>query len=136
MLVQHVARDNLGLSLARRNDATCFLRWIMSVITDNAVQLCHQKAMGSKTMERRFSTVILNVYQTGGIEKENSSRQSLENYGKLDEIRRLYNKKFEEGLDVHRCLARAGDYSKPMKRGEYQYVSFLGFGGRERLNEF
>ena len=32
MLVQHVARDNSGLSLARRKDATCFLRWIMSVM--------------------------------------------------------------------------------------------------------
>ena len=64
MLVQHVARDNSGLSLARRKDATCFLRWIMSVMTNNTVQACHQKAMGSKTMERRVSTVILNVYQS------------------------------------------------------------------------
>ena len=123
MMVQHVARDNSGLSLARKNDATCFLRWIMSVITDSAVQVCHQKATGGKTMERRISTVILNVYQSTGIEKENSSRQSLENHGKLDEIRRFYNKKFEEGHDLHRCLARAEDYSKPTKRGEYQYMS-------------
>ena len=48
MLVQHIARDNSGLSLARRKDATCFLRWIMSVITDTTMQMCHQKAMGSK----------------------------------------------------------------------------------------
>ena len=34
MLVQHIARDNSGLSLARRKDATCFLRWIMSVISN------------------------------------------------------------------------------------------------------
>ena len=54
MLVQHVARGNSGFSLARRKDATCFLRWIMSMMTDNAVQVCHQKAMGSKTMERRI----------------------------------------------------------------------------------
>ena len=33
MLMQHVARDNSGLSLARRRDATCFSRWIMSVIS-------------------------------------------------------------------------------------------------------
>ena len=26
MLVQHIARDNSGLSLARRKNATCFLR--------------------------------------------------------------------------------------------------------------
>ena len=26
ILMQHVARDNSGLSLARRKDATCFLR--------------------------------------------------------------------------------------------------------------
>ena len=69
MLAQHVARDNSGLSLARRKDATCFLRWIMSVMTNNSVQACHQKAMGSKTMEKRVSTVILKVYQSTGIEE-------------------------------------------------------------------
>ena len=74
-------------------------------------------------MERRISTVILNVYQSTGIKKEDGSRQSLENHGKLDEIRRFYNKKFEEGHDSHRNLASAEDYSRPNKRGEYQYVS-------------
>ena len=88
----------------------------MSVITDTTVYVCHQKAMGSKTMERRVSTVILNVYQSTGIEKRDGSMQSLESHGKLDEIRRFYNKKFEEG---HSDLARAEDYSKPTKRGEY-----------------
>ena len=105
MLVQHIARDNSGLSLARRTDATCFLRWIMSVMTNSTVQVCHQKAMGSKTMEMRVSMVILDVYQSTGIEMEDDSRQSLENHGKLDEIRRFYNKKVEEGHDVHRNLA-------------------------------
>ena len=123
MLVQHIAGDNSRFSLARRKDATCFLRRIMSVITDTTVQMCHQKAKRSKTMERRVSTVILNVYQITGIEKEESSRQSLESHGKLDKIRRFYNKKFEEGHDVHRNLARAEEYAKPTKRGEYQYVS-------------
>ena len=123
MLVQHVARENSALSLARRKDGTCFLRWIMSVMTNSPVQACHQKAMGSKTMERRVSTIILNVYQSTGIEKEDDSRQSLENHGKLDEIRKFYNKKFEEGHDVHRNLASAENYSRPNKRGEYQYVS-------------
>ena len=89
MLVQHIARDNSGLSLARRKDATCFLRWIMSVMTDSTIQTCHQKAMGSKTMERRVSTVILNVYQNTGIEKEDGSRQSLESHEILQqEVRR------------------------------------------------
>ena len=74
-------------------------------------------------MERRSSAVILNLYQSFGIEKEDSSRQSQENHGKLDEIRRFYNKKFEEGHDVRRNLASAAEYSRPNKRGEYQYVS-------------
>ena len=74
-------------------------------------------------MERRISTVTLNVYQSTGIEKEDGSRQSLESHGKLDEIRRFYNKKFEEGHDVHRNLALTEDYLKPSKRGEYQYAS-------------
>ena len=74
-------------------------------------------------MEKRISTVILNVYQSTGIEKEYGSRQSLDSHKKLDEIRRFYNKKFEEGHDKHRNLALIEDYSKPSKRGEYQYVS-------------
>ena len=123
MLVQHAARDNSGLSLARRKDATCFLRWIMSVMNNSTVQACHQKAMGSKTMERRVSTVILNVYQSTGIEKEDDSRQSLENHRKLDEIRRFHNKKIEERHDVHRNLALTEGYARSNKKGEYQYVS-------------
>ena len=123
MLMQHVARDNSGLSLARRKDATCFLRWTMSMMTDSTILACHQRAIGSKTLERRVSTVILNVYQSTGIEKEDSSRQSLESHRKLDEIRRFYNKKIEEKHDVHRNLASTGEYLKPNKKGEYQYVS-------------
>ena len=123
MLMQHVARDNSGLSLARRKDGTCFLRWTMSMMTDSTILACHQRAVGSKTLERRVSTVILNVYQSTGIEKEDGSRQSLESHRKLDEIRRFYNRKFEEKHDVHRNLASSGEYWKPNKKGEYQYVS-------------
>ena len=88
----------------------------MSVMSNSTVQACHQRAMGSKTMERRVSTVILNVYQSTGIEKEDDSRQPLDNHRKLDEIRRFYNKKFEEGHDVHRNLAWAEGYARPKKR--------------------
>ena len=95
----------------------------MSVITDTTVQMCHQKAKGSKAMERRVSNVILNEYQSTGFEKEESSSQSLESHGKLDEIRMFYSKKFEEGHDVHRNLARVEEYANSTKRGEYQNVS-------------
>ena len=74
-------------------------------------------------MERRVFTVILNVYQSTVIEKEDDSRQSLENHEKLDEIRRFHNKKFEEAHDVHRNLALAEGYARHNKKGEYQYVS-------------
>ena len=122
ILMQHVARDNSGLSLARRQDATCFLRWIMSVMSDSTIIACQQRAIGSKTVERRISAVILNVYQSTGKEKEDGSRQSLESHRNLGEIRMFYNKKFEEGHDVHRNLASSGEYSKPNKKVEYQYV--------------
>ena len=58
----------------------------MSVITDTTVQMCHQKAVGSKTMERRVSSIILNVYQSTGIEKAESSKQSLESHGKCHPV--------------------------------------------------
>ena len=93
------------------------------MMTDNTILTCQQRSIGSKTVERRISAVILNVYQSTGIEKEDGSRQSLESHRKLDEIRRFYNKKFEEGHDIHRNLASSGEYLKPNKKGEYQYVS-------------
>ena len=122
-LMQHVARNNSGLSLARRKDETCFMRWIMSMMSDSTILACHQRASGSKTVERRVSTVILNVYQSNGIEKEDGSRLSLESHRKLDEVRRFYNKKFEEEHDVHRNLASPEQYSRLNEKGEYQYVS-------------
>ena len=123
VLMQHVARDNSGLSLARRKDATCFLSWRMSLMTDSTILACHQRASGSKTVERRVSTVILNVYHSTGIEKEDGSRLSLESHRKLDEVRSFYNKKFEEEHDVHRKLASSEEYSRPSEKGEFQYVS-------------
>ena len=69
MLMQHFARDNSGFSLARRKDATVFLRWIMSVIPDAAIQACYQSATGSKALEKRLSNVILNVYQSNGLRR-------------------------------------------------------------------
>ena len=78
MLVQHIDRGNSGLSLASRKDATYFLRWIMSVITNTTVQVCHQKAMGSKTLERRVSTVILNVYRVLESKKKRAKAVSRE----------------------------------------------------------
>ena len=52
MMMQHIAQDNSGLSLARRKDATCFLRWIMSVIPDATIQACYQSATESKAIEK------------------------------------------------------------------------------------
>ena len=85
MLTQHIARDSSGLSLARSKVVTCFLRWIMSMIPGATIQACYQSAAGGKALEKRVSSVIL---------KEDGSKQSLENHAKLDEIRRLSNKKF------------------------------------------
>ena len=51
-----------------------------------------------------------------GIEKNDDSRQSLENHAKFDEIRRFSNKKFDDGYDVHRPLALTENHSKPTKR--------------------
>ena len=96
MLMQLVARDNSGLSLARRKDATCFLRWIMSVIPDAKTQVCYQSATGGRALEKRVSSVILKLYQSTGIEKDDDSRQSLENHAKLDEIKQVSNKKCDE----------------------------------------
>ena len=58
----------------------------------------------------------MNVYQSTGIEKEDGSRLSLENHRKLDEVRRFYNKKFEEEHDVHRNLASSEQYSQDSAR--------------------
>ena len=88
----------------------------MSLMPDITVQACSQKVTGKKARERRVSTVILNMYQSTGIAKGDGSRQSLENHGKLDEIRRFSNKRLDEDHDVHRSKAVAEDCLKPTKR--------------------
>ena len=91
MLMQHVARDNSGLSLVRRKDAMCFLRWVMSVIPDATIRSCYQSTKRGRALGKRVSSVILNVYQSTAIEKDDDSRQSLENHAKI-------NKKAELGF--------------------------------------
>ena len=105
MLMQHVDRNISGLSLARRNDATCFLRWIMSVIHEANIEACYQSATDGRALEKRVSSVILSVYQSSGIEEDDDSRQSLENHVKIDEIKQFSDKKFDESRDLHRHLA-------------------------------
>ena len=95
----------------------------MSVIPDATIRACHQNATGSKPLERKISSINLNVCQSTGIEKDDDSRQSLENHAKNDEIRRFYDKKFDDGHDVHRAMALVEDYSQPTKRSDYQSVS-------------
>ena len=136
MLVQHVARDNSGLSLARRKDATCFLRWIMSVMTNSTVQACHQKAMGSKTMERIVSTVILNVCQSTGIEKEDESRQSLENHGKFDEVRRMHNKKFEENPQVRTAGSNVASFTQTVEEDRATLTSWLYIATKDHMKKY
>ena len=51
MLIQHVARDDSGLSLMRRKDATSFLKRFMSVISDAVIQVCYQKAAKRRAFE-------------------------------------------------------------------------------------
>ena len=123
MLIQHVARDDSGLSLMRRKDATSFLKRFMSVISDAVIQVCYQKAAKRRQFENRVWSIILSVFQNDGIEKDDDSRQSLEKYAKIDEIRRFSNKTFDSSHDVHRAMIEAEEYWKPSKRGEYQYVS-------------
>ena len=123
MLTHYFARDDSGLSLARRKDATCFWRCIISVIPDAAIQACYQKAAENRLLEKRASRVILNLYQRTGIEKNGDSRQFLENHAKIDEIRRILNKKIDSSRDVHLALFVAEECSKSTKRGGYQYVS-------------
>ena len=101
-----------GIESGEEEKCHLFLEMDHVVIPDATIQACYQCAAGGKSLEKRVSSVILNVYQGTGIEKEVGSRQSLENHAKLDEIRWLSNKKFEESHDVQRWLALAEDYSR------------------------
>ena len=82
------------------------------MIPDATIQAWYQSAAGGQALEKRVSSVILNVFKSTGIQKEDGSRQSLENHAKLD-----------ESHDVYRSMALEEGYSRPTKRGEYQYVS-------------
>ena len=79
----------------------------MSVTTDATIQVCHQNATRSKALEKRVPSVTLNVYQSTAIEKNDDSRQPIENHAKLDKIRRFLNKIFDDAHDVNCALALA-----------------------------
>ena len=88
----------------------------MSVIPEAVIQACYQKATKKRALENRASSIILNVYQNAWVVKDDDSRQSLENHGKIDEIRRFSNKKLDSSHDLHRAMIEE-EYSKPSRRG-------------------
>ena len=122
MMTQYVARDDSGLNLVRMKDATCFLRRIISLMPDAAIQARYQKATKNRKLENRVSIIILNVYQNAGIEKDDYSRQSLENHAKIDETRTFSDKQLDSH-DGHCAITEAENYCKPSKQGEYHYFS-------------
>ena len=71
----------------------------MSVIPGATILACHRNATESRALEKRISSVILNVYQSTRSEKDDDSGRSLENHAKIDEIRRFSNKKFDSSHD-------------------------------------
>ena len=83
---------------------------------------CYCNMLLEMTLKWVVPCVILIVYQKG-IKKYDDTRQSLENHAKVDEIRRFLNKKFDSSHGVHRAIVVADEYSKPTKRGDYQFFS-------------
>ena len=49
------------------------------------IQACYRKAASGRALEKRVSSIIFNVYQSTGIEKDNDSRQYFEKHAKIDE---------------------------------------------------
>ena len=66
--MQYFTRDESGLSLAIRKDATCFLRWIMSVIPDAVIQAWYQKATRNRALESIVWSININVYRNAGFD--------------------------------------------------------------------
>ena len=95
----------------------------MSVKPDAVRKAHYQNATEKRALEGRVSSIILNVYQNAGIEKDNDSMQSIEIFAKTDEIRRFSNKKLNISLAVHRAIIEAEEFSKASKREDYQHVS-------------
>ena len=87
----------------------------MSVIPYATIHECYQSAAGGKALEKRVSSVILNVYQ---IEKEDGSSpwRTMQNWMRSDGSRTKNLRR------IMTCTV-AEDYSRPTKRGEYQFVS-------------
>ena len=49
-------------------------------------------------------------------QKDDNSRQSLENHAKIDEIKNFSNKKLESGNDLHRALTEAQELPNHINR--------------------
>ena len=91
-----ISRDESAVVWTKREDAICFVRFVMDRIPTPLLEECIKAIQqGGFDRERNFLRALLELYKDRPLEKPTKEFNDIESYRRLEEVRRYYKKELK-----------------------------------------
>ena len=119
-----ISKDDSAIAWAKRKDALCCVRFVVDRIPTPALGECikiiRQKGVDC---ERNFLRALLELYQDMPLTVPSKKSNDMENYRKLEEVRRYSNKELKVSRELIEAVRGQKEFATLGKRKSFQYVS-------------
>ena len=119
-----ISKDDSAIAWAKRKDALCFVRFVVdripTPVLGECVKIIRQKGVDC---ERNFLRALLELYQDMPLTVPSKESNDMENYRKLEEVRRYSNKELKVSRELIEAVRGQNEFATIGKRKSFQYVS-------------
>ena len=119
-----ISRDNSAIAWAKRKYALCFVRFVVDRIPTPVLGECIKTIrQGGVDGERNFLRALLELYQDMSLAIANKESNDMENYRRLEEVRRYSNKELKVSRELTEAVRGQKEYATLGKLKSFQNVS-------------
>ena len=119
-----ISKDDSAVAWAKRNDALCFVRFVVdripTPVLGECIKIIRQKSVDC---ERNFLRTLLELYQDMLLIVPNRESNDMESYRRLEEVRRYSNKELKVSRELIETVRGQKDFATLGKLKSFQYVS-------------
>ena len=119
-----ISKDDSAIAWAKRKDALCFVKFVVdripTPVLGECIKIIRQKGVDC---ERNFLRALLELYQDMPLTVPSKESNDMENYRKLEEVRRYSNKELKVSRELIEAVRGQKEFATLGKRKSFQYVS-------------
>ena len=118
-----ISRDDSAIAWAKRNDALCFVRFVVDRIPTPVLGECIKTIrQGGVDGERNFLRALLELFQDMPLAIPNKELNDMESYRRLEEVIRYSNNELKVSRELFEAVRGQRDYTTLGKLKSFQYV--------------